>query len=100
MKLRIASSAILCLAFASLGHAQQPSSRDPSTSSDGSAPAAIENVPQPDERVILKVGNLQITQADFETMVDHGRTYTEGKKINWTDGIAAVYHLLVYRFKD
>ena len=30
----------------------------------------------------------------------HGRTYAEGKKINWTDGVAAVYHLLLYRFKD
>ena len=30
----------------------------------------------------------------------HGRTYAEGKKISWTDGIAAVYHLLVYRFRD
>ena len=30
----------------------------------------------------------------------HGRTYAEGKKINWTDGVSAVYHLLVYRFKD
>jgi Glycosyl transferase family 2/Dolichyl-phosphate-mannose-protein mannosyltransferase len=30
----------------------------------------------------------------------HGRTYAEGKKISWTDGVAAVYHLLVYRIKD
>jgi hypothetical protein len=30
----------------------------------------------------------------------HGRTYAEGKKISWTDGIAAVYHLVRYRFKD
>jgi 4-amino-4-deoxy-L-arabinose transferase-like glycosyltransferase/GT2 family glycosyltransferase len=30
----------------------------------------------------------------------HGRTYAEGKKISWTDGVAAVYHLLVYHFKD
>ncbi len=30
----------------------------------------------------------------------HGRTYAEGKKINWTDGVSAVYHLVRYRFKD
>jgi hypothetical protein len=30
----------------------------------------------------------------------HGRTYAEGKKISWTDGVAAVYHLVRYRFKD
>ena len=28
----------------------------------------------------------------------HGRTYAEGKKINWRDGIAALLHLLRYRF--
>ena len=33
-------------------------------------------------------------------IVYHGRTYAEGKKISWTDGIIAVYHLLWYRFKD
>ena len=33
-------------------------------------------------------------------IVYHGRTYAEGKKISWTDGVIAVYHLLWYRFKD
>ncbi len=33
-------------------------------------------------------------------IVYHGRTYAEGKKIVWSDGLIAVYHLLVYRFKD
>ncbi len=33
-------------------------------------------------------------------IVYHGRTYAEGKKISWTDGVMAVYHLLWYRFKD
>ncbi len=33
-------------------------------------------------------------------IVYRGRTYAEGKKISWTDGVAAVYHLLVYRFRD
>jgi glycosyltransferase involved in cell wall biosynthesis len=28
----------------------------------------------------------------------HGRTYAEGKKINWIDGLAATYHLFRYRF--
>jgi glycosyltransferase involved in cell wall biosynthesis len=30
----------------------------------------------------------------------HGRTYEEGKKITWRDGVAAVYHILRYRFFD
>jgi hypothetical protein len=29
-----------------------------------------------------------------------GRTYDEGKKINWKDGVAAIYAILRYRFFD
>lgn len=28
----------------------------------------------------------------------HGRTYEEGKKITWRDGVAAVWHILHFRF--
>src|SRR5262245_48402443 len=28
----------------------------------------------------------------------HGRTYAEGKKIGWKDGVAALYHILRFRF--
>jgi glycosyltransferase involved in cell wall biosynthesis len=28
----------------------------------------------------------------------HGRTYEEGKKITWRDGVAALFHILRYRF--
>jgi glycosyltransferase involved in cell wall biosynthesis len=30
----------------------------------------------------------------------HGRTYAEGKKISWRDGIAALFHILRYQFFD
>ena len=30
----------------------------------------------------------------------HGRTYEEGKKITWKDGIAALYYMLRFRFSD
>lgn len=33
-------------------------------------------------------------------IVYHGRTYAEGKKINWTDGVAAFYHLIRFQMKD
>ena len=33
-------------------------------------------------------------------IVYHGRTYAEGKKINWTDGVAAFYHLIRFQLKD
>jgi len=28
------------------------------------------------------------------------RRYSEGKKINWKDGISAIYHIIKFRFKD
>ncbi|MBV9671122.1 MAG: glycosyltransferase family 2 protein [Acidobacteriales bacterium] len=30
----------------------------------------------------------------------HGRTYEEGKKITWRDGVAAIWHILRFRFFD
>lgn len=33
-------------------------------------------------------------------VVYHGRTYAEGKKINWKDGVFAFYDLVKYRFRD
>jgi glycosyltransferase involved in cell wall biosynthesis len=30
----------------------------------------------------------------------YGRTYAEGKKIGWRDGLAALYHIVRYRFFD
>lgn len=30
----------------------------------------------------------------------HGRTYEEGKKITWKDGVAALYYMLRFRFID
>lgn len=30
----------------------------------------------------------------------YGRTYAEGKKITWRDGLAALFHILRYRFFD
>ncbi|HET9742461.1 MAG TPA: glycosyltransferase family 2 protein [Terriglobales bacterium] len=30
----------------------------------------------------------------------HGRTYEEGKKITWRDGVAAVWHILRFKFFD
>ena len=30
----------------------------------------------------------------------HGRTYEEGKKITWKDGIAALYYMIRFKFSD
>jgi parvulin-like peptidyl-prolyl isomerase len=50
-------------------HAQQPSSQTASASSSSAAPVSVSNAVDPGQRVILKVGSLQVTQADFESMV-------------------------------
>jgi len=37
----------------------------------------------------------------YETPISYsGRDYSEGKKINWKDGIAALYHIIRFRIKD
>src|SRR5215469_4148573 len=41
----------------------------PSSSGGGAAPSSAKSASSPSERVVLKVGKVQVTQADFETMV-------------------------------
>jgi glycosyltransferase involved in cell wall biosynthesis len=37
----------------------------------------------------------------YEMQISYsGRTYAEGKKIGWKDGVAAIYFILKYRFMD
>jgi len=37
----------------------------------------------------------------YETPISYsGRDYSEGKKINWKDGIAALFHIIRFRIKD
>ena len=44
---------------------------------------------------------LQGIQASDEVPISYsGRDYTEGKKIAWKDGVAAIYFILKYRFLD
>jgi len=65
MRLSISLLAILCLALAS--HAQQPS--DTTSTGSNMASSQMKNAAPPSERVVMKVGDQQITQAQFETMV-------------------------------
>lgn len=52
-----------------LGHAQDPPKPNPVAASGSSTLAPSKNVPTAAERIVLKVGNLQVTQADFESMI-------------------------------
>lgn len=46
---------------------------------------------------LFKKKNLRIVEMPIEYF---GRTYDEGKKIGWKDGVSAVWALLKYRFVD
>jgi hypothetical protein len=46
--------------------------------------------------VTIKVAKLKCRV--YEVPISYsGRDYSEGKKIGWKDGLAAIYHLLRYR---
>ena len=50
-----------------------------------------------DPEVTIKVAKLRCRIYEVP-IAYHGRTYEEGKKITWKDGIAALYFLLKYKF--
>src|ERR1035437_3294308 len=70
---RIRAQITLCLLLSCLlataGHAQQPPNPNSSPSPTNSTPPPAKSGSTPSERVILKVGNVQVTQADFESVV-------------------------------
>lgn len=46
---------------------------------------------------ISKIPNIRL----YEVAISYyGRTYSEGKKINWTDGVKAIFYILKYKFFD
>ena len=54
---------------------------------------------QPHSIITVKLAKLKARIYEVP-IVYHGRTYAEGKKINWTDGVAAFYHLIRFQLKD
>lgn len=49
--------------------------------------------------ITIKVGKLRCRV--YEVPISYsGRDYSEGKKITWKDGIAAIFHILRFRFFD
>jgi hypothetical protein len=72
IRARIVACLILAGFLAALGHAQAPPSSSPAASSRSSAAISTSsaNAPSPTERVVIKVGGRQITQAEFESRVN------------------------------
>ena len=66
IRTRIALCLLLAGVLAGLGHAQE--SHSPSAATASTSPA-VKKAPPATERVILKVGNTQVTQADFEAHI-------------------------------
>lgn len=69
IRARIAAYLILAGLLVALGHAQSPSSPNPATSSGSSSSLPLKEPSGDADRVILKVGNVQVTQAEFESGV-------------------------------
>jgi len=66
---------ILCGLLVAVGQAQQPSSANPSSSPGKSIPAPAispqnKSVPAASDRVVLKVGDAQVTEEEFESRID------------------------------
>jgi parvulin-like peptidyl-prolyl isomerase len=68
IRARVAPCLILTGLLAALGHAQAPLS-SPATSSGSPTSSSAAKASSPAERVVLKVGNAEVTQADFESRI-------------------------------
>lgn len=61
---------LLSCVLIAAAYAQQPSAPNSSTSSSAASTAApAKSAVPPSERVVLKVGNVQVTQAEFESLI-------------------------------
>ena len=60
---------LLSCVLIAAAYAQQPSTPNASTSSAASTAAPAQTAVPPSERVVLKVGNVQVTQAEFEAVI-------------------------------
>lgn len=46
---------------------------------------------------VAKIPNIRL----YEVAISyHGRSYADGKKINWTDGVKAIFYIIKYRILD
>jgi len=61
---------ILWALLVAVGLAQQPSNTDPSSSSGKAISAQAKTVPAASDRVILKVGDIKVTEEEFESRID------------------------------
>jgi hypothetical protein len=61
---------ILWALLVAVGLAQQPSNTNPSSSSGKAISAQAKSVPAASDRVILKVGDIKVTEEEFESRID------------------------------
>ena len=60
---------LLSCSLTAAAYAQQPSTPNSSTSPAAATAAPAKSALPPSERVVLKVGNVQVTQAEFESLI-------------------------------
>ena len=87
IRIRIAPYLVLAGLFTAGGHAQEPLSPSPATSSGSSTSTSTpaRKAFPPTERVILKVGQVQVTQADFESRIGDIEPHGDAEKEGPTD---------------
>ena len=66
---RISPYILLAVLFAPLGHAQESGSPNPATSSGNSTPVSAKQTSAGTDRVVLKVGDVEVTEAEFESRI-------------------------------
>lgn len=69
IRARIALYVLTATLTAAVGHAQAPLSPSPANSSGSPTSTPAKNASPPTDRVILKVGDVQVTQAEFESRI-------------------------------
>src|ERR1700690_1943094 len=74
--LRVLRFFLLSCSLTAAAYAQQPSTPNSSTSPAAATAAPAKSALPPSERVVLKVGNVQVTQAEFESLISPFRGET------------------------
>jgi PPIC-type PPIASE domain len=85
IRIRIAPYLVLAALLVTVGHAQEPLSLSPAASSGSSTSTPAKEASPATERVILKVGQVQVTQADFESRIRDIEPQGDAEKEGPTD---------------
>lgn len=70
IRAHLTSCLILLVLLPAVGHAQQSANTNPSSSPGTSTSAQAKDAPTANDRVVLKVGNINVTEEEFESRIE------------------------------